>query len=136
MVFEVASGDDGGAATCSALAGILDETGMPYDLRVFEAPTEATIRATVPVTVAWAGEGASLDLEVASCNGSPEVTTLEETADDVKIEITATVTQGGWDSQGCVDTMTVPLDAPLGERTLTDLTTGEPVFMHSSPSLD
>lgn len=127
LLFQVASADDGGAATCSALVEILDPAGVPYAFDVFDGPSESTVRTTVAVTEARAPAGPTVDLFVASCNGDPEVTALVQSPDDVRIEVTSTVPAPGWGGDDCLDGLTVTLDAPLGDRTLIDLTTGEQV---------
>lgn len=126
LVYSVASGDDDGAATCTALAEILDEAGVPYAFEVFEGPTESTVRTTVGFGEAWTDD-LGLQVNAGSCNGEPEITVLEETADEVRVEITATVPAPGWGGNACLDTVVVPLAEPLGERALVDLTTGRVV---------
>lgn len=121
---EVASGDDGGAATCARLNEILANTDVPYAFEVFEAGVEQTVRTTVGFNEAHDFGGTTLQLIVGSCNGDPEVTALEETADEVRIEVTSTIPAPGWGGDGCLDSFDVVLDAPLGDRRLVDLTTG------------
>lgn len=127
VVYEVASGDDEGAATCAALAQILDEARVPFTIHVFEGSTESTVRTTVGFGEAWTEDGVGLQVNAYSCNGTPEITVLEETADEVRVEITATVPAPGWGGNDCLDGVTIPLEAPIGDRTVTDLTTGTAV---------
>jgi len=127
LVFDVASGDDGGAATCARLIEVLADAGVPYGFDVFEGPVESTVRTTVSFSEAYASAGATVDLIVGSCNGDPEVTALEQTADEVRVEVTSTVPAPGWAGDGCLDSLTVALDAPLGDRVLVDMTSGDVV---------
>lgn len=65
--------------------------------------------------------GSSIGLSVESCGGDPEVRTLEETRNAVRVEVVATTYVPG---DGCADGITVDLDAPVGRRTVIDLTSG------------
>lgn len=130
LVFHVASGEDGGDATCTRLVELLADEDVPYGFAVFEGPAEATVRTTVPVVEAYAAVGPTLELVPASCNGDPQVTALEETSDAVRVEVTATVPAPGWGGEDCLDAFTIVLEAPLGERTLVDLSTGHVVEVH------
>ena len=58
---------------------------------------------------------------VPSCNGTPEVTRLEETSTQVRIEVVATVHRDG---DACADSIEVSLAAPLADRELVDITAG------------
>lgn len=88
---------------------------------------ERTLRTTVGFDKAWTDDSVGLQVNAWSCNGDPEITVLEETADDVHVQITATIPAPGWGGDDCLDTVTVPLERPIGERTLTDLTSGKTV---------
>lgn len=127
LVFDVASGDDGGAATCAALAEVLADVGVPYGFAVFEGPTESTVRGPVPFAEVYLITESTLRLNVSSCGGDPEVTVLEETDSEVRLEITSTNAAPGWMSAACLDGLEVGLAAPLGDRTLIDISTGRPV---------
>lgn len=63
----------------------------------------------------------SVRLLVASCNGDPTVTELEETGTEVRVEVSAVVMNPG---DACLDELDVALDEPLGERPVVDLTSG------------
>jgi hypothetical protein len=63
-----------------------------------------------------------LQLGVLSCHGDPEVSRLSQGEQDVRIEVTARVSNPG---DACMDLVTVDLDAPLGERAVVDLTSGK-----------
>lgn len=131
LVFSVASGDDGGAAICTALAQLLrdEDVRVPYAFEVFEGPVDG--RQRIPVAVSAMPGGASdrtsrfVEVIVSSCNGEPEVTRLEQTADEVRVEVTSSVPAPGWGGNDCLDQLTVELDEPLGDRPLVDLTSGQ-----------
>ena len=127
LLFSVASGDDGGAATCTAVAEILSDSGVPYAFDVFEGPTQSSVRQPVPFTSVHLVDDRTLQVSVPSCNGDPEVTALEESDAQVRLEVTSTVATPGWPSQDCLDGIEVTLEAPLGDRTLVDITTGDVV---------
>jgi hypothetical protein len=61
---------------------------------------------------------------VPTCNGEPEVTMLEETEDEVRVEVVSQRQRGGDD---CLDGVQVELDRPLGDRALIDVTSGRTV---------
>lgn len=127
LLFYVASGDDGGAATCTAIAEVLADARVPYAFEVFEGPTESTVREPVGFGEVYLVDDRTLQMNVWSCNGEPEVTALEETDGEVRLEVTSTVAAPGWASQDCLDGIEVTLAAPLGDRTLIDITTGDAV---------
>ncbi|NCT92408.1 hypothetical protein GXB85_15845 [Cellulomonas sp. APG4] len=89
-------------------------------------PTD-TVRTAVPFHEAWTSDGADLQVNASSCNGEPEITALEETADQIRLELTATIPAPGNAGDGCLDTVMVPLEQPLGDRALTDVTSGKTV---------
>ena len=124
VLIDVASGDDGGAGTCARLNELLADVDVPYAFQVFEASVEQTVRTTVPFAEAHDFGGTTVQLIVGSCNGDPEVTALEQTADEVRIEVTSTIPGPGWGGDACLDPLDVVLDAPLGDRALIDLTRG------------
>jgi hypothetical protein len=64
----------------------------------------------------------TIELGVMSCHGDPELTQLSQDDERVRVEITSTVTDPG---DACMDLFEVVLDAPLGERDLVDLTSGQ-----------
>jgi hypothetical protein len=66
-------------------------------------------------------DGSILSIEVPTCNGDPEVTMLEETEDEVRVEVVSQRQRGGDD---CLDGVQVELDRPLGDRALIDVTSG------------
>ena len=59
---------------------------------------------------------------VPSCNGDPEVTRLEETSTQVRVEVVSAIQHG--DGDACADTIEVSLAGPLADRELVDITTG------------
>lgn len=130
-VLSVPSGDDGGAATCAAFRELLADVDVPYAFDVVDAPEESTVRGPVAVTEAEAIDG-TLQLYVGSCNGEPEVTLLEQTATEVRVEVTSTTPAPGWPGADCLDGLALTLDAPLGDRTLVDASTGDVVAVRTS----
>lgn len=83
-------------------------------------------RAAVDVVEAELRDSLRLTLSVDSCNGGPELTRLEETADEVRVEVVsdAPLFRGRED---CLDSVEVRLDEPLGDRVLRDLHSGQDV---------
>jgi hypothetical protein len=65
-----------------------------------------------------------LSVTVPSCNGHPEVATLDEDNGAVQLEVVTTQVVRG-PSDGCLDAVRVVLDAPLGDRALVDNVSGE-----------
>jgi len=65
-----------------------------------------------------------LSVTVPSCNGDPEVATLDEGGGTVQIEVVTTQVVRG-PSDDCLDVVQVVLDAPLGDRELVDTVSGE-----------
>ena len=131
-VLSVPAGDDGGAATCTAFRELLADVDVPYAFEVVEAPEESTVRGPVRVTEAYRVGGTTLQLVVASCNGEPEVTVLEQTDAEVRLEVTSTTPAPGWPGEDCLDGLEVTLDAALEDRRVVDLTTGEAVPVSAS----
>lgn len=125
LTFDVASGGDGGATTCAALVEMLADAGVPYGFDVFEGPTEGTVRGPVPIGEPMLEGDRLLRVTVPTCNGDPEITVLAESATEVRLEITSTGAAPGWGSDACLDIVDVTLGAPLGERAVIDLSTGD-----------
>ena len=128
-VLSVPAGDDGGAATCTAFRELLVDLDIPWAFDVIDGPEESTVRGPVEITEASDAGGARLQLNVGSCNGEPEVTVLEQTDTDVRVEITSTTPAPGWGGDACLDGLELTLDAPLGDRPLVDLSTGDTVVV-------
>ncbi|GEN81512.1 hypothetical protein [Actinotalea fermentans] len=126
-VLSVPAGDDGGAATCTAFRELLADVDIPWAFEVVDAPEESTVRGPVAIGEAFVSDGPGLQLTVGSCNGDPEVTVLEQTDTEVRIEVTSTTPAPGWPGADCLDGLELTLDAPLGSRTLIDVTTGDVV---------
>ena len=73
--------------------------------------------------LALSADERSLELMVASCNGSPSPTArVDENGDRVVVRVTGGTTNGD-----CADTVCIELDRPLDGRTLIDATTDTPV---------
>ena len=60
----------------------------------------------------------TLQVFVASCHGDPEVTSLQETTRQVRVEVTAD--RPGAESEACSDGLTITLESPLGDRSIVD----------------
>lgn len=131
-VLSVPAGDDGGAATCTAFRELLADLDIPWAFEVIDGPEESTVRGPVEITEASTADGSTLQLYVGSCNGEPEVTVLEQTGTEVRVEITSTTPAPGWPGADCLDGFELTLDAPLGDRALVDLSTGDTVRVTSS----
>lgn len=131
-VLSVPAGDDGGAATCTAFRELLADLDIPWAFEVVDAPEESTVRGPVEIWEAYTGGGTGLQLTVGSCNGEPEVTVLEQSDTEVRIEVTSTTPAPGWPGEDCLDGLELTLDAPLGDRALVDVTTGEAVAVRAS----
>ena len=126
-VLSVPAGDDAGAATCTAFRELLADLDIPWAFEVVDAPEESTVRGPVEIWEAFEADGRGLQLTVGSCNGDPEVTALEQTDTEVRVEVTSTTPAPGWPGEDCLDGVELTFDAPLGGRTLVDATTGDPV---------
>lgn len=74
----------------------------------------------------WSGSNV-LSLSVASCNASPTVDIVDETAEKVRVEVEADST--GVNGDDCEDVLTACLDKPLGERALIDNMSGDVVVV-------
>lgn len=89
-------------------------------------------RQVLEVTALSADER-SLELMVASCNGTPAPTAqLDERDDSVVVRVT-----GGTTSDDCADSVCIELDRPLDGRALIDATTDtslSPVAVSPDPS--
>ena len=126
-VLSVPAGDDDGAATCAAIRELLADLDIPWAFEVVDAPEESTVRGPVEIWEAYTADGPGLQLIIGSCNGDPEVTALEQTGTEVRIEVTSNTPAPGWPGEDCLDGLELTLDAPLGDRTLVDLSTGNTV---------
>lgn len=83
-------------------------------------------RTRVAVTDAWLSPEGTLFLNVATCGGDPTLDLLDETSEDVRVAVVSTrqLFRGVGD---CKDTVEVPLERPLGDRAITDVTSGKTV---------
>lgn len=98
-----------------------------------DPPIGSTVRGPTQLVEARLDADGTLTVNPASCNGDPEVTALEEDADEVRLEVTATTPAPGEPGDACLDGLTVDLDEPLGGRTLVDLATGDAVPVEAAP---
>lgn len=94
---------------------------------VFVLP-KVTIRGEVTIVEAELRLPSTLALVVDSCDGDPSVSSLRLTDQDVQIEVKASSTpfSGGDD---CQDVVEVELQEPLGDRSVVDLHSGQPVVV-------
>jgi hypothetical protein len=85
-----------------------------------------TVRNAVDIVEAELRDDGSLVLEVASCNGDPAASVLEQNDQQVRVEVVASTTpyRGG---QDCLDVVEIALQEPLGERALVDAHTDDEV---------
>lgn len=81
-------------------------------------------RDQVPVTDAFLFEQDRLTLVVDTCGREPELDLLREQDEVVEVAVVSTRTFGGSGGGDCQDSVEVRLQAPLGERSLVDATTG------------
>lgn len=88
-------------------------------------PVEPERVPTAILSYSIAGDD-SLGVAVDSCGGQPQVRTIEETDEEVRLEVVANNPTGGirW---MCRDSVVMDLERPLGDRTLVDLTTGQEI---------
>ncbi len=84
----------------------------------------AAWRGAVAVREARFVAPGSIELEVDSCNGAPQLQVLRQTGDIAELEVVAysTPLRGGDD---CLDLLTIPVDEPL--TAIVDLHTGETI---------
>lgn len=80
----------------------------------------AEARLLAPDTIAMTAQ---------SCNGDPEITELVQDDTQVRVEVTATVSNPG---DARLDSMELVLDAPLGDRELVSLHRAQPVVVEVS----
>lgn len=73
---------------------------------------------------------AVMQLEVPSCNGDPVVAELVEEGEQVRIQVVTTVSNPG---DACLDGIRVQLEAPLGDRELIDIPSGDPIRVQDAP---
>ena len=84
------------------------------------------VRGDVAILEAEPRPQAQLYVDVAACGSQPHVTTLEESSDAVRVGVSIWrhFRTGGDD---CADSITIDLNEPLGQRTVIDASTGQPV---------
>jgi len=83
-------------------------------------------RTRVAITDAWLSPEGTLVLNVSTCGGDPALDLLDENGEDVRVAVVSTrqMFRGSGD---CKDTVEVALERPLGDRTITDVTSGKTV---------
>lgn len=86
-------------------------------------------RDEFPIREAWLDRAGTLSLVVDTCLEIPQVTALDETDAEVRVTVESTRRIGGPGTGDCRDAVEVTLQASLGDRTLIDTTTGEPVTL-------
>ena len=87
-------------------------------------------RTRVAVMDAWLSPEGTLVLHVPTCGGDPVLDLLDETDDHVRVAVVSTkqMFRGGND---CKDGLEVPLQQPLGDRAIIDVTSGKTVELES-----
>ncbi len=88
----------------------------------FASERRGSIDLREPFGASISADGTTLGVEVPTCNGDPVVTVLEQGDDEIRIQVVSTEQLRNGDD--CLDSITVRLDAPLGERRVVDLTSG------------
>lgn len=103
-------------------AGAAPETSAPEtdDSRTERGPVSLERSETRRVSET------ELAVDVPSCNGDPELDIFEEDDEEVRVQVVTTVVVSG-PSDACLDAVTLDLQEPLGDRTLTDLVSGQPI---------
>lgn len=109
------------------LARVVPVGGLAAVLVMALAGCPATVRKPVEFSHVTLTDDRTLEMSVDSCNGNPEVTELEQTETEVRLEVTSTVPGPGQPGNDCMDGIEVTLDAPLGDRVLVDARTGDAV---------
>ncbi|GAB2466869.1 hypothetical protein [Xylanimonas ulmi] len=84
-------------------------------------------RDRAPITQAVLLEQDLLALVVDTCGAEPEVDLLDEQEEAVQVAVISTRTIGGPGSGDCLDVVEVRLQAPLGDRPLIDVTSGDQI---------
>lgn len=97
--------------------------GVPLLLTAAGCGTE---RVPVEVLYASANSDDVLRVSVNTCQGSPELTSVTETAAAVEVAVASDKQSSGL-RPACADHVNVELDEPLGDRDLIDASTGRPV---------
>lgn len=92
-------------------------------------------RSGVRVTLAELRSPDRFVLNVASCNGDPEVVLLRETDVDVQVKVVSSRFPFSGGGNDCADGVEVQLQQPLGDRTLVDKHTGQPVSIKRAISV-
>lgn len=83
-------------------------------------------RTRVAITDAWLAPEGTLMLAVDTCGGDPVLDLLDENGEDVRVAVVST-RQMFRGRDDCKDSVEVPLERPLGDRTITDVTSGKTV---------
>lgn len=112
--------------TRGRVVAVIIAAALLVALAVWLLLPNVTVRGEVRIVEAELRPPETLALVVESCNGDPEVTTLRLTDDDVQVAVKASSTpfSGGED---CLDVVEVDLGAPLGQRTVVDMHSGQRV---------
>ncbi len=76
-----------------------------------------------------------LVLNVASCNGNPEVVQMLETDLDVRVKVSSSSFPLSGGTNDCLDQIEIQLQRPFGDRALIDKHTGQPVSVSTVNSL-
>lgn len=88
-------------------------------------------RDRVPIPHAELREPDLLLLVVNTCGAEPELDLLDEQEESVEVAVVSTRTIGGPGSGDCLDAVEVRLQAPLGDRSLIDVTSGDELTLDS-----
>jgi len=116
----------GGAGAVVALVGAVFFVGAHYD-RPGAAPGGSgseSSGAGVAIVEAYIIAPTAFRVNVTSCNGEPSVQSLIETAEEIRLLV---VSDKAPSTNECLDTVTVELQSPIGERRLVDEHSGETI---------
>ena len=80
-------------------------------------------RQRVPITRALLTQPSVLSILVATCGGDPAVDEFREDEGKIVVSVVSTRTYGGRGANDCLDSVEVPLGAPLADRAVVDATT-------------
>lgn len=93
------------------------------------AANSESLTSTAAINEAFGSpESNRIELGIDSCNADPEAR-VAETSSDVQVEIRLRSPVPEGEGGDCQDSLFVELESPLADRTLTDVTTGDPVVV-------
>jgi hypothetical protein len=118
----------GGIALAASLALAGCSTDDTPTSRAGDTSTSRRGTVSLKDSEAVASGPRSVNVTVPSCNGEPVVDELVEDGEAVRLRIVTTVTNPG---DGCLDSLEIELEEPLGGRPLIDMTSGTELQVRS-----